>query len=66
VILEVVAPVLHESVPTQPVAVKVATSPLQMLFLLVAITGGFGGVPVVIITAFDTPLAPQTFEQVAV
>ena len=65
-ILDVVAPVLHESVPAQPVAVKVAVSLLQMLFLLLLITGAAGLLPVVMITAFDTPLVPHAFEQVAV
>ena len=60
-----VAPVLHVSVPVQPVAVKVAVSLPQMLVLL-AVTVGAGGVePVVMVTTFDTPLVPQLFRQTA-
>ena len=62
----VVAPVLHNKLPTQPVAVRVEPSPVQHKYLFVLITGGFGGVPMVIITLFDTLLAPQLFTHVAV
>lgn len=66
VILVVVALVLHFKEPLQPVAVKVAVSLPQILVLSVAIVGAVGVLPVVITMAFDAPLVPQVFIQVAV
>ena len=66
VILVPVALVLQVTVPVQPVAVKVAVSLLHRLDLLLAITGAFGVVPVVIVTTFDAPLVPQLLLHVAV
>jgi hypothetical protein len=63
--LLVVAPVLQVNLPTQPVAVKVAVSLLQILFLLVATVGAAGVVPVVILITLDAPLVPQLFVHVA-
>ena len=59
-------PVLHTNVPEQALAVKVAVSALHKLFFVVLITGADGLLPVVIITALLTPLAPQLFTHVAV
>jgi hypothetical protein len=61
VILVPVAFVLHVTVPAQPVAVKVALAPLHKVLLVVAIAGAAGGLPVVIVTMFDTGPAPQMF-----
>ena len=59
-------PVLHTNVPEQALAVKVAVSALHKLFFVVLITGAGGLLPVVIITALLTPLAPQLLTHVAV
>ena len=58
-----VAPLLQVSVPVQPVAVKVALEPLHKLLLLATTVGGVGGLPVVIVTMFDTGPGPQIFSQ---
>ena len=64
-ILVVVAPVLHVSVPLQPVAVKVAVSEPQIPVLLAETTGAVGVFPVVIVIVFDTPLVPQALTHTA-
>ena len=66
VILVPVEPLLHVIVPPQPVAVIVVVSLPHRLGLLVEITGALGVPPVVITTAFDTPLVPQVVIHVAV
>jgi hypothetical protein len=66
VILVVVALVLHFKVPLHPVAVKVAVSGPHKLVLLLAIDGVVGILPVVMTIAFEVPLVPQLFVQVAV
>jgi hypothetical protein len=58
-IVAVVAPLLHLTVPLQPVALNVALSVPQILVLLEAIVGGVGKAPVTIVTTFDAPLSPQ-------
>ena len=60
-----VEPLLHDIVPLQPFAVKVAVSLLHRLVLLLTMAGAFGVVPVVMVTTFDAPLVPQLFIQVA-
>ncbi len=62
----VVAPVFHVKVPTQPLAVNLAFSPLQQMVLSLVIIGADGGVPVVITIGLLAPLVPQTLLQVAV
>ena len=64
-ILLVVAPVLHVSVPLQPVAVKVAVSVPQILVLLAETIGAVGVFPAVIVTILDILLVPQVLVQVA-
>ena len=64
--LVVVALVLHFKVPLQPVAVRVAVSFPQILVLSEVRVGAIGVLPVVIVMAFDAPLVPQVFVQVAV
>ena len=58
--------VLHLIVPLQPVALKVALSPLHKLFLFDEITGAAGLLPVVITTTLLAPLSPQLLLQLAV
>ena len=58
--LVALTPVLHLTVPAQPVALNVAVSALHKLFLLVVITGATGLLPVLITTSFDFGLTPQT------
>ena len=65
VMLLVVAPVLQVNLPLHPVAVNVAVSFVQILFLLVDTVGAVGVVPVVMVITFDAPLVPQLFTQVA-
>lgn len=66
VMLVAVALVLHFKEPLQPVATKVAVSLPQILSLSLVIVGVVGALPVVIIIAFEAPLVPQLFAQVAV
>ena len=65
VILFPVAPVLHFTMPEQPLALKVALSALHKLVLLVLITGAAGLLPVLITIALLAPLSPQLLIQVA-
>ena len=58
------APVLHVTVPAQPVAVKVAVSPAQIAGLLLDTVGAGGVVPVVMVITFEV-LVPQVLLQVA-
>ena len=58
-----VAFVFHFTVPLHPLAVKVAVSLLHRLVLLLAICGADGGLPVVMVTIFDTGPGPQIFSQ---
>jgi hypothetical protein len=60
-----VPPFDHVTMPSQPLAVKVAFSFPQIVVLLATIVGGFGTAPVVIVTLFDAGLTPHTFSQVA-
>ncbi len=55
-----VMPLSHFTVPVQPVAVSVTSSPLQMVSLL-AVSTGATGVPTLIITALEAPLAQVEF-----
>ena len=59
VMLDVVAPVLHVKLPTQPLAVKVALSPTQIPVLFELINGAVGTLPVLITISFDFGLTPQ-------
>jgi hypothetical protein len=58
-IVAVVAPLLHLTVPPQPVALNVAFSVPQILVLFEEIVGGTGNVPVTIVTTLLAPLSPQ-------
>jgi hypothetical protein len=58
-IVAVVAPLLHLTVPPQPVALNVAVSVPQILVLFEEIVGGTGNVPVTIVTTLLAPLSPQ-------
>jgi hypothetical protein len=58
-IVAVVAPLLHLTVPPQPVALNVAFSVPQILVLFEEIVGGTGNVPVTIVTILLAPLSPQ-------
>ena len=61
-----VALVLHFTVPpVHPVAVNVAVSLLHKAGFDGLITGADGVAPVVIVTTFDAPLAPQLLLHVA-
>ena len=60
-----VEPLLHFTVPTQPVAVNVAVSAPHKLVLVVLITGAVGKVPVLMVTTLLAPLSPQLFTQTA-
>jgi hypothetical protein len=66
IMLVPVALVLHFTVPpVHPVAVNVAVSLLHKAVFDGLITGADGVVPVVIVTTFDAPLAPQLLLHVA-
>lgn len=52
--------------PKQPVAVNVAFSVPHTVVLLDVIAGAVGGVPVVMVTVFDTGELPHELTQVAV
>ena len=54
-------PLLQVTVPEQPVAVKVALSPLHKLVLFVEITVADGFAPVPITISFDVGLTPHIF-----
>ena len=54
-----VAPVLHFTLPVQPLAVNVAFSVPQMLLLLALTTGATGLVNTSITKPFDASLSPQ-------
>ena len=56
-----VAVVLHLIVPEQPLALKVALSPLHKLVLFDEITGADGFTPLPITISFDLGLTPQIF-----
>jgi hypothetical protein len=61
-----VAPVLHDIVPpTQPVAVKVASSPSQQIVRSVSTTGFVGKLNFSIIIELLEVLVPQSVLQVA-
>jgi hypothetical protein len=64
--LEVVAPVLHVTVPAHRLAVNTAVSVGQILFLSVITPSIFGATPAPITTGVDEVLIPQRFVQVAV
>ena len=64
-ILLVVAPVLHCKVAEQPVAVRIALSTEQILFLSEITVGAFGAPPVEISAIFEELLVPQVELQVA-
>ena len=66
VILVPVEPLLHFTVPPQPVAVKVADSLPHKLDLLLAIVGALGEPPVVITITLEVGLVPQVLMQTAV
>ena len=55
--------VLHLIVPVQPVALKVALSPLHKLVLFDEITGADGFTPLPITISFDFGLTPHIFSQ---
>jgi hypothetical protein len=59
VILLPVDELLHDKLPAQPLAVKVAVSVPHKAVLLAVTVGAFGLLPVVIVTTFDTGLSPQ-------
>lgn len=59
------APVLHFTVPPQPVAVKAAVSLPQSIVLVLAIVGAEGLPPEVIVITLDAPLVPQLLTQTA-
>jgi hypothetical protein len=61
-----VAFVLHFNVPLQPLAVKVALSPVQIVVLSLTILGVVGLTPVLITIVFEALLVPQTVVQLAV
>ena len=64
VMLVAVTPLLHTTVPLQPVAVKVALAPAQMLVVDGVTTGADGESPDLITT--EALLVPHTVVQVAV
>jgi hypothetical protein len=66
VMLLPVAFVLHFKVPLQPVAVKIALSPVQIVVLSLTILGVVGLTPVRMIILFEATLVPQTVVQLAV
>jgi hypothetical protein len=59
VIVEVVAPVLHESVPVQPVAVNAAVSLLQIDSMSAVTVGAAGLSPFLMSITFEFGLTPQ-------
>ncbi len=61
-----VAPVFHNKLPLQPLALNVALSPSQQISLVDVITGAAGVVPVVMTTTLLTPLSPQLLIHLAV
>jgi hypothetical protein len=65
VMLAVVAPLLHNKLPVQPLAVIVATSLPQILVLSGVITGAFGLLSVLISKTAEATLLPQLLLQVA-
>lgn len=65
VILLLLAPVLHFTVPPQPVAVRIAVSLPQSIVLVLAIVGADGLPPEVIVITLDAPLVPQLLTQTA-
>jgi hypothetical protein len=64
-ILDAVAPVLHESVPLQPVTVNVAVSFPQIVSFVVVMLGVVGFTPVLITIGVEEELVPHMFVQVA-
>ncbi|CAH0998061.1 hypothetical protein EMA8858_04196 [Emticicia aquatica] len=65
VIVDVDSPLLHASVPSQPVAVNVADSPLQMAVLSALTIGAEGAFPRLISMTFELGLTPQIVSQTA-
>jgi hypothetical protein len=61
-----VLPLLHVTVPEQPVALKVAFCVPQMLVISAVICGAIGAKPLDICIWFELPLIPHEFVQVAV
>lgn len=61
-----VAPVFHLIVPTVQDAVNVAASVPQRLVVFAVMVGTDGAGVTLITTAFEFPLSPQLFVQVAV
>lgn len=57
---------LHVTVPAQPVAVKVAELPVQIVALFTLILGGEGVVLTIKLTEFETKLTHPFCVQVAV
>ena len=66
VIVAVVAPVLHLSVPLQPVALNTAVSLPQIVSLLAVIVGVVGVTPVLITIGLEASLLPHALLHVAV
>ena len=64
--LAVVAPVLHFTVPLQPVALNTAVSVPQSVSLVVAIVGVIGVTPVLITIGLELTLLPQMLLHIAV
>ena len=61
----VVAPFDHSTVPSQPLAVNVADSPLQSVEVVLSMVGVFTFVTTMV-TAFDAPLVQSPFLHTAV
>ena len=59
------APLFQFTLPTHPLAVKVAFAPSQHIVLSVLTVGAFGLLPVVIVNTFDDGLSPQLLLQTA-
>jgi len=66
VMLLPVEPLLHLTVPPQPLAVKVAFSTPHKLILSALMVGADGVPPLVITNTFEVALVPQAFTQTAV
>ena len=65
VILLVVAPVLHDKLPAQPLAVNTALSPEQIPVLFELMLGAAGILPVLITISFDFGLTPHIVSHTA-
>ena len=64
-ILLVVAPVLHDKLPAQPLAVNTALSPEQIPVLFELMLGADGLLPVLITISFDLELTPHIVSHTA-